>query len=276
MAEWRAGRQPRHVVDFHTHAFPEKVAARAVAALTATYHVSPVAEPTIPGLLDHMDRSGVDVSVVAPVATRADQVRSINTWAAEAGNAGVVCFGALHPELEDPAAEVERIISLGLKGVKCQPNFQRFAPDDPRMLPAYEAAQGRLVMLFHSGQEIAPLERVWAQPEALGRVHQVFPRLAMVVAHFGGYLMWEQARRHLIGREVYLDISYCAPGGLGEAEMRDQIRAHGVERVLFGSDFPWGDPGEELARLCRLGLEVEELEAVAWRNAQRLLGLAMA
>ena len=51
------------------------------------------------------------------------------------------------------------------------------------------------------------------------------------------------------------------------------LRKHGAERVLFGSDSPWGDPGEELGVLRGLGLEETELEAVCGGNAARLLGL---
>jgi predicted TIM-barrel fold metal-dependent hydrolase len=268
-------RRPRHVVDFHTHAFPEKVAARAVASLTESYQVHPVAEPTIAGLLGVMDEVGVDASVVAPVATRPDQVRSINDWAAENSSQRIICFGALHPDLPDVSAEVERVIGLGLKGIKCQPNFQQFSPDDRRLWPAYEAAQGRLVVLFHSGQEIAPLERVYAQPAALAQLHEAFPRLTLVLAHLGGYQMWDQVRDHLLARDIYFDTSYCPPSEMSDEAMVSLIRRHGSQRILFATDFPWGHPGRDLDRLCRLDLSQQEREAIAWENARELLRLRL-
>ena len=75
--------RPAHIVDFHAHVFPEKVADRAVEALAAAYQVRPVARPTPAGLLGVMDEAGVDVAVILPVATRPDQVRSINEWAGQ-------------------------------------------------------------------------------------------------------------------------------------------------------------------------------------------------
>ena len=51
------------------------------------------------------------------------------------------------------------------------------------------------------------------------------------------------------------------------------LRAHGTDRVLFGSDSPWGEEGEELAVLRGLGLSGQELQAVCGGNAARLLGL---
>jgi uncharacterized protein len=53
------------------------------------------------------------------------------------------------------------------------------------------------------------------------------------------------------------------------------MRGHGVDRILFGSDGPWTDAGAELAELDQLGLTSDELEAVLWRNAARLLGLSL-
>jgi hypothetical protein len=270
-----SNRCPKHVVDFHTHAFPEKVAARAISALTQSYQVEAHGEATIAGLVRVMDECGIDVSVIAPVATRPEQVRSINDWAASAESDRIVCFGALHPDLPDAAGEVERVVQLGLKGVKLQPNFQAFAPDDRRLWPLYEAAQGRLILLFHSGQEIKALEQIHAKPEAFARVHRAFPGLTMVIAHMGGYQVWDEVRRHLVGQEVYFDTSYCSEEELSTDEFRELIRAHGAERVVFGTDYPWGHPAGDLARLCAMGLSEAEVEAVAWRNAARVLGLGL-
>jgi predicted TIM-barrel fold metal-dependent hydrolase len=261
------------VIDFHTHAFPEKVAGRAVKALTETYQVSPVAEATVNSLVRVMDEAGVGLAVVVPVATRPDQVRSINEWAARLQSERIVCFGALHPDVSDLAGEVEKIVALGLRGVKLQPNFQEFSPDDPALFPAYEAAAGRLIALFHSGQEIKPFDRVYARPAALARVHQRFPDLRMVVAHMGGYQMWDEVRSHLVGRDVYFDSSYCGEDGLSDDDFVQLARAHGVERVLFGTDFPWSHPRKDLERLRSTDLTPAELEAIEWRNAAALLHL---
>jgi len=97
----------------------------------------------------------------------------------------------------------------------------------------------------------------------------------MIAAHFGGYRMWDEVREHLVGTGVCFDTSYCPPDDLPDQEMIDLIRAHGAERIIFGSDFPFGNPGPDLDRLLELGLEREEVEAIAWRNADRLLGLGL-
>ena len=162
-----------------------------------------------------------------------------------------------------------------LRGVKLQPNFQQFSPDDRAMWPVYEAAQGRLVVLFHSGQEILAFEHVHAQPAAVARVHAAFPGLQMVVAHMGGYQMWDGVREHLVGKDLFLDTSYCPEKDIGDDDLRALIRDHGAERVVFATDFPWAHPGPDIERLCTLGLRQEEVEGIAWENAARLLGLEL-
>jgi predicted TIM-barrel fold metal-dependent hydrolase len=267
--------RPRYVVDFHTHAFPDRVVDRAMAALSETYGARPVATPTLSGLLAYMDASGVDLSVVMPVATRPDQVPSINDWAAASCSDRILCFGSLHPDLPNPAPEVARMVGMGLKGAKLHPHFQQFHPDDPRVFPLYEAMQGKLIALFHSGQEIIDIPYVHARPARLARVHQTFPELTIVVAHMGGFRMWEEAREGLIGSEVYLETSFCPERDLPDPEFLGLIQAHGTARTLFGSDFPWGEAATDIARLCQLGLTQEEVETVAWQNAEALLRLGL-
>ena len=56
------------------------------------------------------------------MATKAEQVSSINDFVASKVNLHpdrLIGLGALHPEMEDPYAEIERIIALGLRGKMC-------------------------------------------------------------------------------------------------------------------------------------------------------------
>jgi len=51
------------------------------------------------------------------------------------------------------------------------------------------------------------------------------------------------------------------------------IRKHGVDKVLFWTDYPITYHDRELSIFHRLGLSEEEKEAILWKNAARLLGL---
>ncbi|MDZ4170281.1 MAG: amidohydrolase family protein [Coriobacteriia bacterium] len=262
------------MVDIHTHAFADDIAPRAIPALleSARGELTAHYDGTIDGLVAAMDRSGVDISVIQPVATKPGQVRAINDWAAAQASKRIVPFGAMHPELEDPAREIARMRALGLKGFKLHPEHQSFSPSEPRLRALFEATQDAgMIVLFHAGADVIH-PTVNGTPEAFAALIDSFPRLTVVLAHLGGFREWEGVAEHLAGRDVWLDTSYT-PGHLPDDEFVALVRAHGAHRVLFGSDGPWTDAGSEIAHLRSLPLTDAELESMLGTNARRLLML---
>ncbi|MBE0416146.1 MAG: amidohydrolase [Coriobacteriia bacterium] len=260
-------------IDFHTHAFPDTMAPAAIASLEAEAGVSAFYDGTIADLVAAMDRSGVDLSVVQPVATKPTQVATINEWAAAISGKRIIAFGAMHPDVEDPAAEVSRMHALGLRGFKMHPEYQMFEPDEPRLDPVWAAAaEHGLIAFFHAGADIA-IPTVRGTPVAFGRLLDRWPRLTVVLAHIGGFQQWKGVAEILAGRNVWLDTSYTL-GHLPDREFVSLVRAHGPDRVLFGSDGPWTDPEAEISWLGGLGLTPVELEDILGRNAARLLDIA--
>jgi predicted TIM-barrel fold metal-dependent hydrolase len=219
-----------------------------------------------------MERSGVDVSVVQPVATKPAQVAGINDWAASIASERMVPFGAMHPDIDDPVAEIARIAGLGLRGMKLHPEHQNFAPDEPRLAPIYEAAIAHnMTILFHAGRDEFH-ETLRGTPESFARVLDAYPELRVVLAHMGGYRVWNHVAQLLVGRDVYLDTAYTL-GHLPDAEFVEIVRAHGPERILFGSDGPWTDAKAEIAWLRRLPLADGASDAILGGNAEKLLAL---
>ena len=261
------------IIDFHVHAFPDEVAPRAIEALFSAYHMPPATDGTVGDLTAKIEAAGIDYALIQPVATSQAQVRSINDWAAGHTHPTILSFGGMHPDYEDVQGEVDRIISLGLKGIKIQGNFQNVCIDSPDMYPIYEAAQGRLIMLFHTGAEVAPIVDEKATPKRLAKIHKDFPNLTIVAAHMGGYLMWDESEEYLVGKNIYLDTSACFPKLISDARLLSMIRNHGTDRILFASDIPLGNPQTELSHIRRIGLNDNELEMVLGGNAKRLLGL---
>ena len=263
------------VVDSHVHIFPDRVAAVALPRMQEKSGVTPAFDATLAGLREAMRRGGVETSVVQPVATRPDAVAGINDWAASIQGDGVVCFGAMHPKLDEPAAELARMAGLGLRGLKLHPEFQTFRPDDDAMAPIYEgAAANGLAVFFHAGEDLA-LPTVHSTPASFVRVLDAFPGLTVILAHMGGWRQWDAVLEELAGRDVYLETSYTLPY-IGPRRFVELVKAHGPSRVIFGSDGPWADVSTEVAAVQGLrehGLEQAELEAIIAGNATRLLAL---
>ncbi|MDO9557982.1 MAG: amidohydrolase family protein [Coriobacteriia bacterium] len=261
-----------HIIDFHTHVFRDDIASAAVSTLEERGTLRAVYDGTIRGLVRQMARSGVDISVIQPVATKPGQVRSINDWVAATDDPRVVPFGAMHPDFEDPLAEVARMAKLGLRGFKMHPEHQDFAPDEERLTPIYVAAEAYgMVVLFHAGADEIH-STVHGTPRAFVTMLDEFPGLTAVLAHMGGYRQWSETAEVLAGRDVYFDTAFTL-GHLPDDEFVSLVRKHGAERVLFGSDGPWTDQALELEHLRSLPLTALEIDAICGGNAERLLGL---
>ena len=258
------------IIDFHAHVWPDGVAPNAIATLEDLSSMKAFYDGSVAGLIGIMDRSAVATSVVQPVATKASQVPGINDWAASIASDRVVPFGAMHPDFESPAVEVARMASLGLRGMKLHPEHQSFAPDEPRMEAIYEAAvEHDITVFFHAGADEVH-ETVRGTPEAFAAVLDAFPEMRVVLAHLGGYRVWNHVAEVLVGRNVYLDTAYTL-GHLPDADFVEIVHAHGAGKVLFGSDGPWTDPAAEISWLRSLPLAENAVDAVLGGNAERLL-----
>jgi predicted TIM-barrel fold metal-dependent hydrolase len=261
------------VIDIHTHVFPDQLAPAAIARFEDAGTVKAFYDGTVAGLTSVMDASGIDISVTQAVATKPSQVRSINDWTASTATHRIIPFGAMHPDVEDPWAEIAHAHALGLRGIKMHPEFQHFSPDEPRVRPILDAAlEFGMIVFMHAGEDVT-LDTLHGTPSAFSRMLDAYPDLTVVLAHMGGWQQWDGVLRELVGRhDFWVDTAYTL-GHLPDERFVELVRAHGADKVLFGSDGPWTDPAAEIAHLARLGFAQAELDALLGGNAERLLGL---
>jgi predicted TIM-barrel fold metal-dependent hydrolase len=262
------------IIDIHTHIFPDHLAERAVRQLAGRSGETAFLDGTARALTASMARCGIAVSVTQPVSTKAEQTESINRFCCDLAVPGLVNFGTLHPDCPDPDAEIGRLKKAGIKGVKFHPDYQEFFVDEDRVLPLYrKIADAGLMALIHAGVDIGLPPPVHCPPDRLARVLDAVPDLVVIAAHFGGFRMWDEVERHLIGRTLYLDTSFTLAFLPADRFVR-MARAHGIGKVLFGTDSPWADQAAEVGLMNACGLAEPELAGVFRDNAARLLGLA--
>jgi len=259
-------------VDFHTHAFPDAIAERAVRFLEAEGGIEARIPGTVSALLEAMTCAGIDRSVVASIATKPSQFKSIMAWSESIASDRILPFPSIHPDDADAPGKVRAVAKAGFKGIKLHPYYQNFWVDEQRMFPVYHALeQTGLVLLLHTGYDMA-YERVRiASPERIVRVAKLFPGLKLVTSHMGAWKDWDAVREHLLGRPIYMDISYSVDF-MPREEVREMLLSHPRDRVLFGTDSPWADQAELIRFLRSLALGKESEEAILFRNANRLLG----
>jgi uncharacterized protein len=260
------------IIDFHTHAFPDALAARAMKALLAEAPgIKAYLDGTVADLLRSMDKAGIEKSVVCCIATKPDQFEPILRWCMAIRSDRLIPFPSVHPA--DPAgvAGVRRIRAEGFAGIKLHPFYQDFCADEDRMFDLYEETihQG-LLLVMHTGYDIAfPRIRRADPPKLLG-IAETFPELKLVTTHLGAWQQWDEVRRHLLGRKIYMEMSFALEE-LGPERARAMILGHPEGYLLFGTDSPWTDQAGTLALLEKLRIPRKKLVQILSGNALNLL-----
>ncbi len=265
--------EPGRIIDFHAHAFPDAVAEKAMPKLEGEANLKAALDGKVGSLLASMDRAGIAQSVVASIATKPGQFDAILRWSREIASDRLVPFPSVHPEDTDVAGRVRAIADAGFRGVKMHPYYQDFKVDEARLWPFYRAVRGEgLVLLLHTGFDIAyPHDRI-ADPVRVARVVEAFPDLKLVTSHLAAWLDWDEAEKHLWGKPVYMDFSYSLHM-IDPGRARAALLAHPAEYVVFGTDSPWEDQAHAVAAARGLDLGSGRERLMFYDNAARLLGL---
>lgn len=266
------------LIDFHTHVFPDKIAHNTIAMLKKNMSdVYGIKQDVtywgdVAGLKASMERSGVDLSVIMPIATKPHQHTTINNFAEEiTDNESIISFASLHPYQEDTDETLREIARRGFRGIKLHPDYQGVYADDERFIHIVKkAAELGLYVMIHAGRDLG------VKPPNKGAAKHLRPLLGavdtsrVILAHMGSFLEWDEAERFARETDAYFDISvvsrYIAPD-----RYRRIIETRGADRVLFGSDSPWEDPRETLAFLKESGVSSDELELITHKNAEMIL-----
>ncbi|MCK4362339.1 MAG: amidohydrolase [Dehalococcoidia bacterium] len=277
------------IVDFHTHIFPprfneyrEEYVARD--PLFARIYAKPNAKiASCEDLIAIMDEEGIDRSVILNAnwsslelcqETNDHIMESISRYPDR-----LVGFCSLPPKAEEAAiAELERCIRGGIRGIgELRPDFQGLVRGDEAVMdPIFEVAlRHRLMLLVHAsepvGHEYAGKQKI--TPDVLEKLINRFPDMTIICAHWGGglpfYALMPEVAEAL--KNVFFDSS-ASPYLYRPEIFRHVAEIVGVEKILFGSDYPLISPSRIIKQLRSLDMGEEAEALILGGNARRLLG----
>ena len=267
------------IIDFHTHVFPDKIAASTVSALSINTGIPAYAPGTADGLLSALRDAGVAVGVNLPPLTKPTQFESVKKFAEELNrreytDARIVSFAGAHPDMDDVEGKMRSLREAGFVGIKIHPDYQGTFIDDERYVRIFLSAKREgLYVLTHSGVDGAYLgQPVKCTPTGVLRLlDKIGGYDRIILAHLGANEMFSEVYNSLAGEDVYFDTAYCL-GRAGDMFVRI-LERHGEDKILFGSDSPWQSVKEQvdIIRGYSLGKEVEE--KIFSKNAIKILGL---
>jgi len=262
-----------NVIDFHVHIFPDKIAEKASHAVGKFYDVPMSHDGKLSTALREMDRAGVERFVAHSVATTPAQVSRINDFILVSHAKypdRIIPFAAMHPDAENIPQLVDDIVDVGFKGIKIHPDIQGFQIDAPHVLKMISSITGRLPLLIHTGDHRYDN----SGPKRMNHVMELFPDLIAICAHLGGYSEWENAAASPLPNNPHVFVDSSSTLFAVKPERAAEIiRLYGVDKVMFGTDYPMWCPYEELERFNALPLTNEERELILHKNAERLLDL---
>jgi predicted TIM-barrel fold metal-dependent hydrolase len=277
-----------NVIDSHVHIQPWKMIKPAHLAMMQGKR------PDIPQLMEimyspdklfaYLDRERIErivsINYVSPDIMGFTE--KVNDYAADyAKQCGgrVIAFGSVHPmRTEDAERDMDRLIELGLRGVKIHPAHQPCFPNDYRrgntnLEVIYRKCQeAGLVLMIHTGTSIFPGARnVHCDPIHCDDIGVDFPNLNVILAH-GGRPLWMETAMFVVRRHAkfWMDISSIPPQLVPEYFPKLEGIA---DKVLWGSDWPApGVPGmrANVDRFLELGYPDEFKRRVVCDNAKRL------
>ena len=259
------------LIDIHTHIYPDEIAQKATDSIKTFYQLGGGGmDGTEKMLREKGKEAGISRFVILPVAIRPDRVMGINDFirSRTAGKPEYVGFGTIHAGMEAPAEEAQRLLFMGLRGIKMHPDSQRFNIDDERLFPVYDMLQDKIPVMLHMGD----WRYNYSHPLRLRRILSMFPHLQVIAAHFGGYSMYHTAQELLWDTDCVFDISSSLMF-LEKGEAERYIRNYGADRCAYGTDYPPWDPVTEVNRFKQLNLTDNQFEQIAHKTAKRILNL---
>jgi predicted TIM-barrel fold metal-dependent hydrolase len=230
---------------------------------------------TVEDLLSVMDKNSIDSIVTcAPYSSIGkdmtyDEANAFIAVSMEKAPERIIGFVRVNPHLQENALKSikDGVLKQGFKGVKYHPRNEAFAINSEEVsFPLAEvAAKLGVPILIHTGE---PDTYGYAQPTLVGDLADSFPDLTLIIGHMGKRL-YEDAI--LVARwfeNIILETSFRSPKDITKA-----VRRVGADRVVYGSDMPFGLPEIEMMKIRLCDIKSEEKDMLLGANMARILKL---
>jgi len=153
------------------------------------------------------------------------------------------------------------------KGIKMHPLIDSFLPDQEIVYPIMDRARRyRIPVLFHCGHP------PWSLPWPFSNLADVYPDVTIILGHMGhGHIVYingaiEVAKKH---DNIILETSAMPM----HSKIKEAAEKVGEERVIYGSDMPFGHPSFEIRKVETSGLSKSQLELVLRENSRKIFHL---
>jgi predicted TIM-barrel fold metal-dependent hydrolase len=237
------------------------------------------ASGTLENFLQSMEQVGISHSVALPVPPN---LTFDDLLPAAADNSSLIPYTGVDFSREyDVHSALKQDVQAGAKGMKLHPILQCEKLTSERTFAAVEAfAPHNLPVLVHTGicyYYTSAADKTTREQPLNGNMKDVlslvaaFPGVNFILGH-AGLMQWHELKASVHSlKNVWVDGSFKNPKGI-----RELVDVLGVDKVLFGSDWPWGNRKPALKILNKACKGDKKLErAILFENACELMDLSM-
>jgi predicted TIM-barrel fold metal-dependent hydrolase len=278
------------IIDCHTHIFPDEVRkergsfCQRDAGFSSIYRDSKVKMIGAEELIASMDESGIGQSVICGFPWSEPDLCSLhNQYLIESASRYphrfIVFILLLFSNPEWSARELDRGIEKGARGVGEIAFYHRemTSQDIQGMKPVLSRMESQKIpILLHTNERLGhPYPGKGTTPlEIFYEFILSFPNLPIILAHWGGGLPFYELMPEVSKAmaNVYYDTA-ASPFLYSKKIYWILSQIMGVEKILFGSDYPLIRPQRYFQELEESGLSGEDQKKILGLNLTRLLNL---
>lgn len=243
------------IIDFHTH----------IGKINCAYYrhsAQAKVEKELGDLLISMEQNAINSAVsfpqpMLPHTQHDENMKFLNTVKYEKK---ILPFVLIDPRLDEASNIIKENRSI-IKGVKMHPVVHGYLVDHPLCGQTLEIIhRACLPLIIHSGW--GPFGKI----ANIAAVAEAYPKMKIIIAHMVGDDIVPFMIKH---ENLFVETSYA----VHPRKIKEISDAVGVERVLFGTDWPYGMQNFEKIKLEMSGLTENELEQIFFRNACKILNI---
>jgi len=190
--------------------------------------------------------------------------------------------------VEKDIEAIEKGINGGyFKALKLYLGYEYFYPNSEECMPIYEFAQRmNIPVFFHTGDTWSKFSRVkYAHPLAIDDVACSFPKVKLVICHFGNPWITDATEVVYKNNNVFTDISGLVVYSNSiyrkqyeKSKIRQVSEAiyfddNIANKVMFGTDYPIVGYEYYTKLISRLEVGKKDLRKIFFENARKLFGL---
>jgi len=270
------------IVDGHAHVYKDHIADKLIRSFTDAYQMKPVSigKGTVADILGNMNKYHIDYTVLANFAPL-KSIHDINEWTLSIGAKyrEFIPLISVHPEMSaDLVGLLKQYIKKGAKGVKMHTGIQLFEPNDSKLEPLYEfCGRKKIPITFHCGETSEVHMNDLADISHIYPVLESYLDVPFILTHMAEGTLVDVYRIAEGYPNVYFDTSITVTGEHCIKRIHDDywqdddnvaktFRDIGCDRIVFGSDYPFGNPGSDIQRIMSLDLSMDEKRMILGGN----------